>query len=142
MVVKISGDLRSLRSTLSRVASSSLPVWPHEHQGAPGDAEGDAQGGLVGAVAADVADDHVHGAVGGLDRVPEVAREERLPAPGQVAGLVLQAFALELLLQHGHGQQAVLQPGVLAAEVLGVGQLALGEVGALALDGVADGAGE
>ena len=51
-----------------------------EHERAPRDPQADAERRRVRAVAGDVADHGVHGAVGVLDRVVEVAAEQRAPA--------------------------------------------------------------
>ena len=68
------------------VGSTRSAAGAGQHQRAPGDAQADAQRGLVRPVPADVADQRVHGAVGGLDHVVEVAAEQRPPPPGPVAG--------------------------------------------------------
>ena len=65
-------------------ARTSVGGHAGEHQRAPGDPQADAERRLVGPVAADVADHRVDGAVGHLDRVEEVAAEQRAAAAGPV----------------------------------------------------------
>ena len=133
-VAKISSSARSCSRTCWSVRQQLVAAEAREGQRAPGDAQLHAERRLVGAVPADVADHRVHRAVGGADGVVEVAAEQGAAAAGAVAGGEAQRGALQ---QRG-GQQAALQPGVLLGAQPGLGELALGEVGAFALDRVAD----
>jgi hypothetical protein len=80
-----------------------------EHQRAPGDPRRDTEGGLVGAVPGDVTDHRVDRAVDALHDVVEVTAQQRLRAPGTVAGHRFHARAA----QQGPGQQSAFQAGVL-----------------------------
>ena len=105
-----------------------------EHERAPGDAQRDAERRLVGPVAADVADDGVDGPARHLHRVEEVAAEQRAAAARLVVGD-------ERERRVGHerlGQQAALQPRVLARLELRDRELLLGQLRAAALDRVAE----
>lgn len=113
--------------------SSSSPHRPAERQRPPGDAQFDTERRLVGAVPADVADHGVHRAVGRADGVVEVTAEQRAGAARAVAGRETQRGAV----QERRREQAALQAGVLLGAQPGLGELALGDVGAPALDGVA-----
>jgi hypothetical protein len=119
-------------------AEQRVPAQPGEGQRAPGDTEFDAEGRLVRAVAAHVADHGVHRAVGRAHGVVEVAAEQGAGAAGAVARGEPQLAAL----QQRPGEQSALQPGVLLRPQARLGELALRQVVAFALDGVADGAGQ
>lgn len=111
---------------------------PGQGQGPPRDAQFHAERRLVGAVPADVADHHVDGAVGRTDRVVEVPAEQRAAAARSVVGREAQIGAFEQRC----GEQAAFEAGVLLGAQGGLGEPPLGDVGALALDGVPDGAAE
>jgi hypothetical protein len=82
---------------------------PGEHKRAPCDPQADAERGLVGPVAADIADDRVDDAVLGLDRVIEVAAQQRAPAAGAIAGRQAHVRVVD----ERPGQQPALQARVL-----------------------------
>ncbi len=111
---------------------------PGQRQRAPRDAQLDAERRLVRAVPADVADHRVDRAVGGADRVVEVAAQQGTAAARPVVGGERQVGAVE---ERGR-QQPAFQSGVLLGAQPGLGQLVLGDVRAFALHGVPDGTAE
>ena len=86
----------------------------------------------------DVADHGVHGAVGGLDRVVEVAAEQRAPA----ARAVVRGEQQLGVVDQRRGQQAALEAGVLLRVQARDLELLARLVRAPALDRVAHGAGQ
>ena len=69
----------SVRRNWSRCVSTRSWGRPARRESPPGAAQAGAEGGGVRAVAGDVADEHRDGAVGGLDRVVEVAAQLGVP---------------------------------------------------------------
>ena len=82
-VVKTPSAWRSSTSISCRCGSDLVRRHAGEHERAPRDPQRDADRRLVGPVPADVADHGVHGAVRHLDRVVEVAAEQRPAATGR-----------------------------------------------------------
>ena len=123
-------DLQRRQQRFRRVAA--------DHERAPGDPQRHTECRGVRAVAGDVADHGVHGAVGGLDRVVEVAAEQRA-APARA---VVRGEDEMLVVDQRRRQQAALEAGVLLRVQARDLELAARLVRAQALDRVVHGAGQ